>query len=243
MTVAELVYMCLDEVKANSDDSYVTEEHILFLAKKYRAQLLYQYYKDIKKEIPQSNYQTICLNLEQTDVFGDGTPCTNGNYLRSTEEIPSTMTIGNNSVYPTDYYQGNITYISKERMRYVGHNKYLKNIIYCSLGDDNHLYFKSNNPQHMYLECVKMSGVFEDFDEAAKLSCDGDDSNCDYLQQKFPLEEQLVPVLIQSVVKEILGVAYRGKDVLNDATDNLSDIASYLRHNLKSNLSKQIEND
>ena len=64
------------------------------------------------------------------------------------------MKIGNQKVYPTDFFQGEITLVSRERLRYVGHNKYLKNIIYCALGPDNHLYFKSSNPQHLYLKKV-----------------------------------------------------------------------------------------
>ena len=40
MTVKEIVYMILDEVKKQSDDAYYTEEHIIFLASKYGAFLL-----------------------------------------------------------------------------------------------------------------------------------------------------------------------------------------------------------
>ena len=77
------------------------------------------------------------------------------------------MKIGNQKVYPTDFFQGAITLVSRERLRYVGHNKYLKNIIYCALGPDNHLYFKSSNPQHLYLKKAKMTGIFDDVQKAS----------------------------------------------------------------------------
>ena len=136
-TYKELVYMCLDELKLHSDDSSFTEDHVIFLLGKYRVFLLKQRYSDIKKQIPESNYQTICLDLIKVSAIPDE-PCS-GVYLRSKEKIPFLMKIGNPRVYPIDYYQGEITYISRDRMRYVGHNKYLKNIIYTSLSPNNYL--------------------------------------------------------------------------------------------------------
>nr|DAU83961.1 MAG TPA: Structural protein [Crassvirales sp.] len=48
-TYREIVFMIMDELKLSSDDSYFTEDHIIFLASKYRAFLLKQRYSDIKK--------------------------------------------------------------------------------------------------------------------------------------------------------------------------------------------------
>jgi len=55
-TFRELTYMALDELKLMSDDSYYTEDHVLFLLNKYRSFLLKQRYSDIKKQMPESNY-------------------------------------------------------------------------------------------------------------------------------------------------------------------------------------------
>lgn len=55
-TYKELVYLVLDELRLHSDDALFTEDHIIFLADKYRAFLLKQKYSDIKKQIPESNY-------------------------------------------------------------------------------------------------------------------------------------------------------------------------------------------
>ena len=64
-TYKHLVYLVLDELKLMSDDSFFTEDHVIFLLNKYRAFLLKQRYSDIRKEIPTSNYQTLCLELEE----------------------------------------------------------------------------------------------------------------------------------------------------------------------------------
>ena len=188
-TYKELVYMCLDELKLYSDDALYTEEHIMFLLGKYRTFLIKQRYSDVKKQIPESNYQTICLDLIEVPAIS-GEPCEGGFYLRSKEKIPFLMKIGNPRVYPIDYYQGEITYVSRERMRYVGYNKYLQNIIYTSLGPDNYLYFKSFNPQFLYLEKVRITGIFEDTLAASELQCpdESGDIVSDVLDREFPIE-------------------------------------------------------
>lgn len=241
MTYREIIYACLDSLKLTSDDSYITEDHVLFFISKIRALILKQRYSDIRKEIPQSNYQTICLKLKQVPAIA-GEPCEGGAYLRSEVKIPSTMSIGVNTVYPVDFYQGtHITYVSRERMRYVGENKWLKNIIYASKGPDDYLYFKSSNPQFLYLENVRMTGIFEDPDKAAELECDSEDRKCDVLDRNFPLEEGLVSSVIELVVKYLSGIVYKPKDQSNDSNDNLSDLAAFLRRNMKSNFQKQVE--
>lgn len=226
-TYKELTYMVLDELKLYSDDALYTEEHIIFLLSKYRVFLLKQRYSDVKKQIPESNYQTICLDLIEVPAIS-GEPCEGGSYLRSKEKIPFLMKIGNPRVYPIDYYQGEITYVSRDRMRYVGYNKYLQNIIYASLGPDNYLYFKSFNPQFLYLEKVRITGIFEDTLAASGLQCPDESGNtvCDVLDREFPIEAALVPPLIELVVKELLGAEYRPDDKTNDAKDELSEVAS-----------------
>ena len=153
------------------------------------------------------------------------------------------MKIGIPRVYPIDYYQGEITYVSRERMRYVGYNKYLKNIIYASLGPDNYLYFKSFNPQYLYLEKVRMTGIFEDSKAASELQCPDENDNivCDILDREFPIESALVPPLIELVVKELLGAEYRPEDSNNDSSDDLSNLATFIQRNTKSPIAKALE--
>ena len=221
MTYREIVYACLDILKLTSDDSLYTEDHIIFLANKARTLLLKQRYSDIKKKIPESNYQTICLDLEKVQNIQD-LEC-KGSSLRTVQEIPYLMKIGNPKVYPQNYYLGEITYISRERMRYVGHNKYLQNIIYCSLAPDNHLYFKSSNPQHLYLKKVQVTGIFEDIQNASQLECNNDNSQCqDILDKTFPLEEGLVHPLIEIIVKQLGPSVDLPQDQENNAQDDLA---------------------
>lgn len=230
-TYRELVYMVLDELKLISDDSHFQEEHVIFLLDKYRSFILKQRYSDIRKEIPESNYQTICLDLEQVNAI-DGQPCTGVDYLRSIQEIPNMMSVGKQKISSTDYFQGNFSYTNNERFKYVGNNKYLKNQIYGTIAPDSHLYIKSNNPQVYYLEKVKVTGIFEDASKAAELECDGGTNACDVMDKDFPLEESLIPPVIELIVKELGGQKYQAEDTANNANDDLSDLASYIRNQM-----------
>lgn len=227
MKYKDIVYMVLDEIKSTSDDAFFTEEHVLLLVNNYRNFILKQRYSDIKKPIPESNYQTICLNLIQVPAIA-GVPCGGGTFLRSKEKVPFMMKIGTPKVYPINYYLGEITYVSRERMRYVGYNKYLQNIIYASLGPDNYLYLQSSNPQYLYLEKIRLTGIFENIESVSDLLCDdsGDSINCDIMDKTFPIEDALVPPIIELVVKELLGAEYIKKDEENNAKDDLPEITS-----------------
>ena len=233
MLVKELIYSILDLCKlTGSDDSFITEEHVVFLCKKYRAFLIK---KEQDKEKSSTDiasefeYQQICLDLEKVAAI-DGEPCTGGYYLRTTKPIPKILEGTLPRVYPIDYYQGtNITFVSRDRMRHIGYNKFLRNFIYSSLGPDLHLYLNSSNPQFFYLKKIRMNAIFEDIEEVNDLLCDDDGTGkaCDVLDMEFPIREYLVPPLIELVVKELTGAAFiRPFDSRNDAKDNLPEMVS-----------------
>lgn len=236
-TYREMVYLVLDKLKGISDDFSFTEDHILFQLVKYRAFLLKQKYSDIKKHIPEQNYQTILLNLEDVDntcvEF-----CTDGGHKRSIEKVPYPMNISIPKVYDCNYMVENIAYIMRDRMRFIGHNTYLNNIIYCSIYPNNLLYLKSNSNLITNLNTVYMTAVFQDCLEALKLE---ENKECEIMDNIFPLEDSLVEPLIEMVVKDLMPDVYKPSDEVNNAKDDLSDMMSFIRRNMKSNLQKQIE--
>lgn len=219
-TFREIIYMIQDKCKFDTDDSYFTQEHIMYLIGKYRALLFQGKYgeKNIKKQIPLSNRQEICIGLEQ--VPGNKYAiCESGMYLRSTEPIPGIMPYTKPSIYTNDIYStiSTIDLIYYDRMKYVGNGKYFKKIIYASIAPDGYLYMKSQNPVFINLEMVRMSAVFEDIELAAKLSCNYD---CDFMDMQFPMEDSLIPLLIDSIYKELVGELHVPEDNDNDADDN-----------------------
>ena len=198
----------------------------MWLASKYRSMLLKQHYKDIKKDIPESNYQTICIDLEKVEAL-DGYPCEEGYMLRSVQEIPATITAASTKVYPLNFYSGErIAFVSMDRMRYVGYNRWMKNIIYSSLGPDDHLWLTSQNPQYLYMKKAKVTGIFDDAQAVADLLCDDSGNHCDILDSEFPIESALLPTLIELCVKELSGSVYRPADYSNNASDDMGKMSA-----------------
>lgn len=235
MTYKELAYMVLDELKLYSDDATYTKEHIIFLAKKYRTFLLKQRYSDIRKEIPDSNYQTISLGLNNI-ATSISSSCGKPYLLKSIQRIPDMMIVGLKDVSSCGFFESNIELVSKDRMKFVGNNSFLKNQIYASI-NNGYLYITSKNPQIQYLEKVTVTGIFEDCEEAEKLAyvCEdnGTETNCDIFEKTFPLETALVPPLIELCVKELLGAEYRPEDPANNSKDDLANIHTFIRQHMK----------
>lgn len=230
-TFRQLTYMCLDKLKLVSNDSHFQEEHILYLLSTARAFLLKQRYGDVKKQIPESNYQTVCIDLKQVNAI-NGIPCEGADYLKSVQELPDLMQVGKRRISSVDFFQGNFAYVNNERFKYVGGNRYLKNQIYGTIAPDNHLYLRSDNPQMYYLEKVKVTGLFEDAAKAAELECNSSDK-CDIMDKDFPIEESLVQPLLEIIVKELSNYLYQPADNENNDNDDLSKLANYISRNLR----------
>lgn len=235
-TFRQLVYLVSDEMKNVSDDSIINNEHILFVLDKYRAYIMKQYYENIKRKIPASAYQTICLNLEE---YSDGI-CSCG-YLRSIEDVPDLMPIGSVTYLSNDIVNPNFSNVSEERFKYAGSGKYAGNTIYANINEK--LYLKSNNPLFMNLEKIQLRGVFEDSAMAAELACDRntEDGLCDPLDSEFPMEAALIPSVVELTLKELLGAAYRPADNDNNANDDLSDLRNFITRNMKNSFQRHID--
>lgn len=224
MTWREIVYMIEDITKQFSDDSNFNEEHIAFLCSKYRNAILNQQYLTGKKTINDADYQLICITLEQqiTDI------CPSQAILVSKEEVPFTMTIGIKQVYPAMKFadKNKFSYVSINRLPYIG-TKFTKNNIYVSVGPDNHLYVKSDNDNFIYLEKVQFKAVFEDIQKASILEkqCKTGCTECDYMDARFPLEDALVPLMIQPVVNDLVRGIMMLRDTENDAFDSSDQLA------------------
>ena len=142
---------------------------------------------------------------------------------------------------------GNISSVENDSFSYVGLSKYNKNGLYGTIGIDGHLYVKSNKELDKY-DMAIVTSMFEDPEDAyTKSACtykyeeSGEDKvakcpeggSCDPWDMQFPLEDSLQPALINLVLKDILGAAYRPMDNINNSSDDLADIVRYVRKNMK----------
>lgn len=236
MTYRELVYMALDALKIHSDDSKFTEDHVVFLLNKYRAYALQQKYSKTLEGVNNSNYQVININLNK-DVGDPPLGEYGGAFKKSIHKIPGIIKITLPEVYDEREWRQEYVFTSSDRLTYVGHNRFLKNIKYCAIDKDGYLELKSSLDYIQGIETVSMYAIFEDPNDAYDFNGD----TTDVLDRVFPLEAVLVPSVLELVLKDLTNGIYKPTDTTNDAQDVLSDLAGFLRRNMKSQFQKQID--
>lgn len=221
MTYREIVNMINDELKQESDDSWFTLDHIRFLCNKYRCNILKKVYDGkLVSNIDPCAFQTLKLSFEISHPNGNSFQW-DSKLLKSIGIIPQILVSDSISVYVPDLYNStHISVIPYERMKFTGASKWLRNIIYCSISPDSHLYVKSGNSQFMNLKELDMTAIFSDPEKVYSIT----DPDTDIMDMEFPMEDYLVPQLVLLVVKELGEVQMRPEDNKNNSKDDLSDI-------------------
>lgn len=215
--------MVLDELKLIGKDSVFTAEHVIFLADKYRAALINAALKGKKHyDIPDCDYQEVCFDL----VPATGALACEG-VKKSSEKLPTLLGAGVVKVYPKEWMASaaNFSWVPQERFPYLGSNKYTEKFIYVTDSPEGHIYLKSRNAQWMNLRHLKVYAVFYDSKGAADLACCQCEQPCDSLDSDFPLEDALLPQLLQALVNELSGKVYLPQDTENNSRDDLGGLA------------------
>jgi hypothetical protein len=92
----------------------------------------------------------------------------------------------------------------------------MENIVYVTMYD-RYLWLKAKNPQFLYLQKVRMTAIFENPSDAAKLACE---QTCDSLDSAFPISEDKVPQLLEFIYKELQVPVVEPEDKDNNAQDD-----------------------
>lgn len=234
-TYRELIYMVLDKVKESTDDSYFKVEHVAFLLDKYRPFLLKQRYSDIRKSISQNNYSNFTMTFTETD--GDNFDIgythlltTSGKVLVSNTEMP--RLIGFNEEieefklynYGTNLtgdkqFKGDFSIVSPERFKYAGSNKWLRKFVYATIGPDYKVYLKITDSTLILPETLLVQAIVENpKKEVSRIL----PIITNYLDMTYPIEDALVPPLLELVVKDLTTSVYRPEDNVNNNEDDLS---------------------
>lgn len=247
---SELVFLVNDLLKLVSDDSTFTEDHIIYMLDTTRSYLLKQKYeKDARNPVSEANYQTIKAELEAvTGMYG----CcfSNSVQYRTKKKVPTLMNIGTIKVYTSNMFNFVFQFVSRERFEFVGHNAWTKNFIYCTIGDDGHLYIKVDVNcikciQH--INCLYIRGVFENASEVFEYSLSdntcvvGEGLSCNRLDNVFPIEEALIYNLIEVVTNKLAQAVYKPSDPYNNAADDLASIQQFIRNAMKDRFVKDTQ--
>ena len=107
---------------------------------------------------------------------------------------------------------------SYKRLPYVGTRRGMQGLVYGAIGDSQKLYLVSGDDRVLFLEKVRLNGVYEDPEEAWELSNDYD-VNKDFEDEEYPLEPSMVDLIIQEVLKLLMLRFQVLEDKINNADE------------------------
>ena len=225
MTTNELIYSVKELLKNHSDDSLVSNTHILHLFNAQRAMFLRQLYSKRSKAFDSSAIQSFCMPMEMVDkgLCGITTDCF---VLRSTDRIPTVLSIRN---------RGTITYIGPSMVGAEAFDIVKPSEINSCMQDkyatttafiqDGYVYVSGVSPAVARIKCLKVEGIFEDPMELENCNtCEGcntsKESHCFTLESTYPVPGHLVSLMTKEVLKSFI-LTHKledQRDVTNNST-------------------------
>lgn len=221
----EIVYDVREAINAFSDDTEVSDRYIIYLYNTKRAKYLRQDLNNYQKTVDNSILQTLCLGLELVSIDEcDNDDCLT--ILRTKQPIPTPLELHTKvaitKVKPTNRISKAFNFITKDKMQFI-EGATFGNAIYAFLDDDNYIYVHSNQEGYKLLECITITGVFEDPLELSNYSncCNcGTVNNCfDEMTSNYPLQPHYVDLIREEIVQLLLRKLQIPEDKTNDSTD------------------------
>lgn len=225
MTLDKIVYDIREALKQYSDDSELDDRYIIYLVNIKRQKYLKQKLDNIARRFNSAILQTLCLKTEIVSVNECGLSLNCDTIVRTAEPIPNLLQMSTKDalqrVSPSDRLSQKFNLIDRERAPLYLNSNY-KNKIKTFLHDDGHLYFVSAQP--LMLECVSITGVFEDPTELGTYNncCDCDNAQpCyNYLTSDYPLQGDLIDLVRSDIINERASLS---KNIKEDKTNNAND--------------------
>lgn len=217
-TPRELIYDVRELVNAYSDDSNLSDEHILFMLKNTRNMLVKQQMSSLRRNVPKEALQVICVDMEIDKQCFD-----EFDVIKSVQKIPATLDNTGRSDIHQIYVLGsrfitNLNIIDYQQLPYITGEKYAAAQLYLSVDPKDYLVAYNTEGRHLSLEKAEVEGVFEDPEQAYMMSCDYD-PDVDFMDSHFPINASLVEPMKNQVLQSLLLKFKLPVDMHNNAED------------------------
>lgn len=227
MTLDKLIYDVREALNDYTLDSEISNEYIEYLYAIKRSKYLEQSLSRGNTNIDESVQQTYCDNLEITspEICGINLSCEK--ILKSKKKIPKLIDLTGKSalisVKPTNTLKRPFNLIDMNRVPFIEGSP-IKNTIHTFRGPDSHLYLYSKNEDFLHLECVQITGVFDDpmelFNYKNCCNCEGNANKCfDPLTSEYPLQSYFIDIIREEIVNLLIHKKSIPEDRENDDND------------------------
>lgn len=206
MTRNQIVYSIKELLKDHTDDSLLSNDHIIYLFNTYRAKFLRQLYSDRAKAFDESVMQTVCLDMEPVDRGTCGVT-TNCYVLRSTQKLPALITIKGRSaisyVGPAIIGANGFEIVKPSTINTCMDDEYASTSAFIENG---YVYVVGTQPAHLLIKCVRLNGLFDSPEDLADYftctSCgDASKKPCVTEETPYPVPGHMISDISQEVLK------------------------------------------
>lgn len=222
----EIIYDIRESLKAYTDDSEVDNRHLVYLINTKRAKYLRQDLNNMQKTVDLSIQQTFCLGLEEVSANECGVSLDCDKIVRTTKPLPKAIELALapaiTSIKPVNRLSLPFNFISKAKAPYVVHAPF-GNSIYAFLDTDNHVYFISKSVVHKLIDCISVSGIFENPLDLISYknccNCPEEEAACYDEDKEYPLQPHYVDLIKAEIVNDLLRLKKLPEDTENDSTE------------------------
>jgi hypothetical protein len=226
MILSKIIYDVREQLKLFTDDSEIDDRYIVHLFNIKRAKYLRQELNNYQRTTDISVKQTLCLGLERVSTSECNLDYECEYVMRTVRKIPQPLELhiksGITSVRPTNRIKTPFNFITKEKAIYSKDSPFAKGI-FSFLDADKHIYLLSADDAINMLECITITGVFEDPLELSKYtnccSCTDAPPCFDELESEYPLQPHYIDLIKSEIIKELSYRMNIHEDKENDTND------------------------
>lgn len=226
MTLDKIVYDVREGLNQFSDDSEISDEYIIYLYNIKRSKYLRQELNNFNRTFPLSVQQKLCIEMEEVSANECNQELECEKIMKSTKPLPKTLELHTKSslvnVKPTNRIALPFSFINKERITMLEGAPYSKSI-YSFLDSDGHLYIYSKNEEYKFIECLTVTGIFEDplelinFKDCCK--CEEPSPCYDEMTSDYPLQPHLIDLIRNEIIQQLVAKLQIPEDKTNDSND------------------------
>ena len=227
MKLNKLVYDIRESLKFYSNDNDIDDRYLTYLIGIKRSKFFRQELNNFQRTTDITSTQTLCPKLEEVSINQCNIDFDCETIVRTKDPIPKPLELhiksALTSVRSTNRISVPFSFVTKERALYSMHSSF-NNGIFAFLDNDLHIYFISKLDTLKLIECVTVTGVFED--PLALLNytnCCGcnDASPCfDLDTVDYPLQPHYIDLIRGEIVQDLTSKFKIPEDNQNDSEDD-----------------------
>jgi hypothetical protein len=225
-TIRELEYDVRESLRQYTDDSEISSRYIMYLWGIKRSKYLRNDLNNLQKTIDTSILQTLCLELEEVNVNQCGLDLECETIMRTKKPIPKPLELHLKSalttVKPTNRIELPFNFVTKQRAIFSKYSTF-NQAVYAFLDDDMHIYLISENDAVKLIECITVTGIFENpLDLKNYFNCCGCEQPSTCFNEdttQYPIQAHHIDSIREEIIKTLIGSLQIPEDKNNNSDD------------------------